>query len=1359
MKNVSHALKRGFSGIRGFSGFGGAAALALSVLLATGGAWAQVPSNVYSYSRSSSFTYQPNGMLQSETVEPGSPNLCVSSTHSYDAYGNRVGSSSANCAGASGDALFTTRNSGSVTYAAQTVSVKVAGVATSISSPAGIFATVVTNALGHQEERTYDPRFGALLALNGPNGLVTQVEVDDFGRPVREVRADGSSSLTVYCILSGRGITELSSNDASCSTLALTPLTGDPAEVPSEAVSFVQTRSLDKNNNPLGPVARVYKDRADRVLREVAETFDGGTQPANRRVLAKDTYYDTLGRAYGASAPYFWASKSSTVGGAVDAGASYTQVDALGRVTQVDVVDPQGHYTFTPPGGSPVLTARTLTVYSGFTTTITNDRGQTRVEERYITGKTARITDNAGGQIAHQYDAFDNLIKTQDALQNLVLVAYDIRGRKTSLTDPDAGTTTYAYNALGELIRQRTAAQVASGNASNATTLSYDALGRLTQRTEPEYTSNWFYDKRADNSSCMDPVSGSTKPAGVGKLCETNTSHGVNKKLRYDSLGRPIQARTSISGGPSFGSALSYDTITGRLTSQTYPTGLKVQYAYSARGYLNQLALGTTVTVQPLPASQGATPASGATLTAGTVLWSAGTANAWGAAETQSLNNGVSTRASFQAATGRLQHLQAGINTATNVLSHHYNWDSSGNLTWRADDNGDGSTGAVTETFGYDSLNRLNSHQLQAPAVPSLGRTVSLYYNAIGNLLYKSDVGNYEYPVFGNNGTTSNPRPHAVSRVVGSTFGTVNYSYDANGNVTAADGGKWRSVSYTSFNLPDSNTGMAGAANTPRYTWQYDENHQRIRETRVDSSGTRTTWSQHPDNQGGLAFEYEVGTTGSTHSRHYISAGGQTLVLVTTAALPSLAANQLAPSTLTTTTAVKLEYWHKDHLGSLASTTDHLGNVTARYAYDPFGKRRYTSGQYDAFGTLVIDWVKDRASGTDRGFTGHEHLDDLGVIHMNGRIYEPTIGRFMQADPMIQAPDELQSYNRYSYVWNNPLNAADPSGFCRLGCFWQPGSKQVQAQALRTAAAVMRFQHYNAPGQKAIDRYIMNHPWANQVGQIVVTAVASYYGGPWAGAGASAAWTSYYGYQQTGDIKASMRAGTISFATSMAFYAVGELTSAGSTANIFGHAVVGCASAEASGGNCKQGAMSAAVGAAWSAYGYQMDGNPRQDFTVLAANTAINAMVGGTTSVLGGGKFANGAKMAAFGYLFNAAQHGFGYEYPADLEHPFGPTPEFKERFFGSQEERQVWFRTQEIATGQAEVREWLRFDDPKIQLPRSGGPLYAIYDLGLESAGTVRIAWSPKFPNVFYLSLDHYQATPAQPLRWTRFEAAPPKK
>ena len=68
-----------------------------------------------------------------------------------------------------------------------------------------------------------------------------------------------------------------------------------------------------------------------------------------------------------------------------------------------------------------------------------------------------------------------------------------------------------------------------------------------------------------------------------------------------------------------------------------------------------------------------------------------------------------------------------------------------------------------------------------------------------------------------------------------------------------------------------------------------------------------------------------------------------------------------------------------------------------------------------------------------RGFTDHEHLDVVGLIHMNGRVYDPELGRFMSADPFVQAPYNSQSYNRYSYVFNNPLSFTDPSGYKSCG--------------------------------------------------------------------------------------------------------------------------------------------------------------------------------------------------------------------------------------------------------------------------------------------------------------------------------------
>ncbi|KJZ05913.1 hypothetical protein TW85_25170, partial [Marinomonas sp. S3726] len=64
-----------------------------------------------------------------------------------------------------------------------------------------------------------------------------------------------------------------------------------------------------------------------------------------------------------------------------------------------------------------------------------------------------------------------------------------------------------------------------------------------------------------------------------------------------------------------------------------------------------------------------------------------------------------------------------------------------------------------------------------------------------------------------------------------------------------------------------------------------------------------------------------------------------------------------------------------------------------------------------------------------QGFTGHEMLDNVGLIHMNGRVYDPELGRFVSADPKVPDPFNSQAFNRYTYVYNNPLSFTDPDGF------------------------------------------------------------------------------------------------------------------------------------------------------------------------------------------------------------------------------------------------------------------------------------------------------------------------------------------
>jgi RHS repeat-associated protein len=118
---------------------------------------------------------------------------------------------------------------------------------------------------------------------------------------------------------------------------------------------------------------------------------------------------------------------------------------------------------------------------------------------------------------------------------------------------------------------------------------------------------------------------------------------------------------------------------------------------------------------------------------------------------------------------------------------------------------------------------------------------------------------------------------------------------------------------------------------------------------------------------------------------------------------------------------------HRDRLGSAETLTDHNGQVTERRRFDPFGKPRGISSEslltarLSSFGTDV-DISK-------RGFTDHEHLDEQELIHMNGRVYDYNLGRFMSVDPLIQGFGNSQGLNPYSYVMNNPLAFVDPTGY------------------------------------------------------------------------------------------------------------------------------------------------------------------------------------------------------------------------------------------------------------------------------------------------------------------------------------------
>ncbi len=137
--------------------------------------------------------------------------------------------------------------------------------------------------------------------------------------------------------------------------------------------------------------------------------------------------------------------------------------------------------------------------------------------------------------------------------------------------------------------------------------------------------------------------------------------------------------------------------------------------------------------------------------------------------------------------------------------------------------------------------------------------------------------------------------------------------------------------------------------------------------------------------------------------------------------------------------------------------------MTERDSYDAWGRRRNADGTDAACGAI--------ASATTRGFTSHEMLDGICEINANARIYDPTIARILSANSTVPNPFNSQSFNRYSYVGNNPLSATDPSGYTYTtnpgipcyGC-WGPGIESDSAGRLVSNAAIAAYRRLNPSG-------------------------------------------------------------------------------------------------------------------------------------------------------------------------------------------------------------------------------------------------------------------------------------------------------
>ncbi|GEM_PF-2235118 len=285
---------------------------------------------------------------------------------------------------------------------------------------------------------------------------------------------------------------------------------------------------------------------------------------------------------------------------------------------------------------------------------------------------------------AEQRFGIGNLVRTRDALGNEVAVAYTVRGQKSSLSDPDKGLWTYAYNAFGELIEQVSPNDRA---LSQKTVIQYDKLGRITQRAERSQTDEWIYDNCA---------------MGVGKLCRTFNSAGFEQTTDYDAKGRAWKTTTTLSGPITYSSSVTFDAATGRVVTQQYPTGFTVKYDYRpGTGFLNKVSNNAT----------------------GAVYWTIDGLGDYpfdpgGKLVRQQFGNGVQTWNEHDRASGRALKLRAGANTTFAVQEQAFATlvrDAASNLTHRQD-----ARAALTETFQYDAIDQPTERHRRVDRPPQL---------------------------------------------------------------------------------------------------------------------------------------------------------------------------------------------------------------------------------------------------------------------------------------------------------------------------------------------------------------------------------------------------------------------------------------------------------------------------------------------------------------------------------------------------------------------------------------------------------------------------------------------------------------
>ena len=578
----------------------------------------------------------------------------------------------------------------------------------------------------------------------------------------------------------------------------------------------------------------------------------------------------------------------------------------------------------------------------------------------------------------YNYDAYGRLTEANE-IGGKTTYAYN--GLKTTVTSP-AGIKVLEYNAAGQLIKSTenghsvTFEYYPSGLLKKATpqdggavTMAYDVAGNRTKLVDPDAGEiEWEYDSYGREISTW----------------QKKVSPNRRTYTTYDDLGRMASVE-----GAEWQVNYTYDAA-GRIVEEVnHIDESKKSYAYDNYGRV-------TKCVESIP---------GKSLT-----------TTYAYAKTY----GDATKVTYPSgyAVTNVYDDYGNLTTVKNGETTIWQWrelDKQGRMTK------DAICGSVVRTCEYDVAGKILSETAYKDNVGLMHLTYGYEEDdeeggALAPVERKDQIsGNKEQIGYADNQIYT----LSVSNRMSGTGGY--YTYDNQGNLTGTYEHRWNRIGYGTDGATPHQISMVGYDSrfAPRgerklvfnstlwkakkvteagltYEYLYGSDKQRFRTQLKRGSKVLRTRYYTPN------YELEIDSLAQKREVHYIyGANGLAAIFVKNAGKDSL----FAVAT--------------DRQGSLMATMHTASGKVERYSYDPFGRRRSAD-----------NWLQS-AKGKprfDRGYCLHEHVPEMDMIDMNGRLYDPTLCQFLSPDPYIQDPTNWQNYNRYAYCLQNPMLYTDPSG-------------------------------------------------------------------------------------------------------------------------------------------------------------------------------------------------------------------------------------------------------------------------------------------------------------------------------------------